>query len=508
MTKPFNKILIILLTATLFLSSCSVFSSDEDDKVRPKSLTVWTKDAVERDPVLTIDESQYFLNSLMYETLFKLDERNNIEPNIAKSFSISDDGTSITIDLDSEKTFTNGKKITSTDVKKTLSRLAMLDAKATKSVKTIKGSGEARGGADFFGIATPADTKVVISFIAPNPFFVYSLAQPAFAILPSAALNEKNEMISDVGSGMYTIKTMAVDATTPTVFVPRDASLPDIKVFKKTQEEIDKLGDTSDVDLILGQAPTNKGFTVKNIQVLASASWNIYVKDATSPLSDVRFRQAILLAIDSDTSFAAYGVRANMPSKFSGVTVDAVDCSTNCDTNKDKAKELLKEIFPEGIIPNVSIDIEDSEVQKSLSATAKKDLTDVGIPSTVTTHVPGDFANAIARGEIGLFRFGWISNIPVSSESLVENFKADSPDNLSGVVDETLEKDISEYEASATVSGKIDKSKAIQERIKDLFLSKPIAQFVSPVSVAQRVEIPKFDCYGRLDIAKIYKSES
>lgn len=505
MTKRLGKIFITLLTFSIILSGCSVSSSNDEETERPKSVTVWTKDVIERDPVLTTNESQYFLNSLLYENLFVLDKDNKVKPNIAKSYSISDDGFSITIDLDSKKTFTDGKKITSTDVKRTLSRLAMLDSKSAASIKTIKGSGEAKSGADFFGIATPTASKIVFSFIAPNPFFIYSLSQPAFALIPSEALNEKNELISDVGSGKYTIGTEALTVADATVFVPRDRELPEIKVFTKTQEEINTLNSSSNVDMILGQAPRKKDFKIENIEVLANASWNIYVKDATSPLSDVRFRQAILLAIDSDTSFAAYGDRAIMPSNFSGATVDAVDCSSNCETNKSKAKTLLNEIFPTGVIPNVSIDIEDSEVQKSLSSTAQKDLTEVGIPSTITTHVPGDFANAIARGEIGLFRFGWVSNIPVSSESLVDNFKADSPDNLSGVVDATLEKDIATYEASKTISTKIQNSKAIQERIKDLFLSKPIAQFVSPVSISKKLKTPKLDCYGRLDLTKIFK---
>ena len=500
----FNKMVLLIITISLFFGGWMLLkeeSVNESNLPKPDVVTVWSMSSIVRDPNLALNESQNFQVSLLYEPLFLLDAKNKLIPNIAKSYNISKNGTKISITLDETRTFTDGSKITPNDIKRTISRLNILDSKYSKFTRNIKGSGEAKSGLDFFGITT-SKNKITFNLITPNPFFLYSLAQPNTGIIPTSALNEKNEIVSDVGSGSYTIKIDAQTTNDATVFIPRDKSLQTFNILVKTQDQINVADAKSNVDIVFGQASTASKFTRINIPILASASWNIYVKNGDSPLADVKFREAILLALNTESYIDAYGSKAIKAINFSGITVDSVLCSPNCKGNVVEAKKMIKKLFPDGNIPNVPIDIEDSELQKVLAASAKKELADVGIPTTISVHEPADWANVIARGEISLFRFGWVSEIPVSSDSLVDNFKASSSDNLSGV-DTKLENDIEKYETSTNFDNKLKSSKTLQERIKDLYLSKPIAQYVAGVSVYNRINIPDFDCYGRLNINKI-----
>ena len=506
--KYMKKSLSILIPVLIIALVIIVFSINNKDDVltkkeRPKVVNIWSSEEIVRDPVLVAGIAQSFNTSLLYEPLFLSTETNEIIPNIAKSYEISKDGSTITIKIDETRDFSDGSKLTSNDVKKTIARINSSASKFASFVREIKGNGEAKSGPDFFGIKTPDENTVVFELIAPNPFFVYSLAQPITAIIPSASLNEKNEIISDIGSGKYTISNDAKSNGEPTVFTPRDERLPVINIYLKTQTEIDAMGNRGDVDIAFGQKTTPKEFTRKNISLFASGSWNVYVKDGDSALNNVKFRQAVLLAIDTKASLKAYGDKAIEAKMFYGNTIDGVDCALSCKTSKKESKTILKEIYPDGNIPNVSIDIEESELQKSLADTAKKELAGVGIPSTITVHDSADWANVLARGEISLFRFGWVSEVPISSDSLVDNYKASSNDNLSGVVDTALEKKIENYEKAATIKSKVENSNKIQERIKELHLSKPIAQYVYGVSVTNRISIPNFDSYGRFNIYKL-----
>ena len=114
-------------------------------------------------------------------------------------------------------------------------------------------------------------------------------------------MNEKNEIVSDVGSGSYTIKIDAQTTNDATVFIPRDKSLQTFNILVKTQDQINVADAKSNVDIVFGQASTASKFTRINIPILASASWNIYVKNGDSPLADVKFREAILLALNTES---------------------------------------------------------------------------------------------------------------------------------------------------------------------------------------------------------------
>ena len=169
---------LLIITISLFFGGWMLLkeeSVNESNLPKPDVVTVWSMSSIVRDPNLALNESQNFQVSLLYEPLFLLDAKNKLIPNIAKSYNISKNGTKISITLDETRTFTDGSKITPNDIKRTISRLNILDSKYSKFTRNIKGSGEAKSGLDFFGITT-SKNKITFNLITPNPFFLYSLA--------------------------------------------------------------------------------------------------------------------------------------------------------------------------------------------------------------------------------------------------------------------------------------------------------------------------------------------
>lgn len=436
------------------------------------------------------------------ELFFYLTDKGEIAAGLGRSYSISRDGLTTNVTL-AKNTFSDGTAITSSDIKASLARVAKVGGAYADVLSNVKGVGEAKGGADFFGITTPSKNSISFELITPDPFFVYHLAHPALGIVPSASIDTQGALIQGVNSGQYEADAITNIENGVTKYVPRKKTMPVINVVHKTLDDLHVVPNPVKVDMILGSTQSTDRFVTNSFPELAVASWNLYVNDASSPLADVRFRQAILLAIDEEESIAAYASRATTPKKMTSNTFDSIACASNCKTNKTKAAELVRAAFPNAAVPTISIDIENNDIQRSLATSAAKKLSEIGVPTTVKEHDSNDLGNAIARGEVQLFRFGWVSDVAVGGDPLVRSFKADSTENVSGVTDATLEEDITNYTTAKVFTTKKEASRTLQERLKDLWLTRPIAQFQKIVTVNKDLEGVNFDYYGRASIDTI-----
>lgn len=492
----------MLIMCAFVLSSCSTLDEKAEAK-SPKVLIVWSPVDYISDPLSGKTSEQHFLTSLENRTLFGLNSKGEIKDDLAKSFSVSDDGLTITVAL-GKSTFSDGTNIVSSDVKASLSRVAKAGGDYAELLENVKGFGEAKSGGDFFGMDVSSSKKIIFELIAPDPFFVYHLSHPVTGILPAASIGDDGALTSNVHSGRFTTQTISNDINTTTVFEPREKSLPTINVVRKSEADISLKPTSEAVDIVLGATTKSSDFIQQSNPQLAIASWNIYVKDVSSPFANIKFRKAVLMAMDEKESIAAYSTRAIAPTMFTGLTFDSIACETNCETNKKKAKELIGEIYPDGKVPAITIDTENNGIQKALAASAVKKLADIGIIATVDSHDPTELSNEIARGNVQLFRFGWIAEVAVGGDPLVKNYKADSTENVSGVTDATLEEKISGYQKASSVQLKLDASKALQERLKDLWLSRPVAHFHKIVTVDKALSDVEFDFYGRASVGDIH----
>ena len=350
----------ILLVSILAISGCSV--SKQESKVKsPEVIVVWSALDYSHDPLQAKDSEQFFLNSLENRTLFKLDSKSEIQNDLAKSFEVSKDGKKISITLE-DNTFSDGSAITAADVKATLSRIMVAGENFSKLLETVKGSGEAKSGSDFFGITVPSKSKVVIELIEPDPFFVFRLAHPSTGILPSTSIGLKGEYTSNIHSGNYSTEVISNEPNATTVFNPRDPESPIINVVRKSAEDFKSLPKDSDVDIILGDTGKSTKFTQKSIPQLAVASWNIYVKDGDSPFSNVDFRKAVLMALDKNDSIETFANKAVAPESFTPKTFDSIKCEQTCKTDLKKAAKLVKEVYPEGSVPEITLHIENNKL--------------------------------------------------------------------------------------------------------------------------------------------------
>jgi peptide/nickel transport system substrate-binding protein len=131
-------------------------------------------------------------NGNVYEGLYKLDDNGKVEPLLAKSDTISQDGLTYTFTLRDGVKFHSGKALTASDVKASIEDVLAKDSKsARKSSFTA-----------IDNIATPNDKTVVVTLKERSISFIYNLS---YVWIVNA--DAKNLKTKEDGTGPYTLGT-------------------------------------------------------------------------------------------------------------------------------------------------------------------------------------------------------------------------------------------------------------------------------------------------------------
>ena len=102
----------------------------------------------------------------VYEGLFHLTDTGEVEPLLAASYTLSDDGLTYTFTLQPDVTFHSGKALTSEDVKYSIERVFAPDSQSAR--KSSFGAIES--------IETPDPQTVVVTLAEPSISFIYNLS--------------------------------------------------------------------------------------------------------------------------------------------------------------------------------------------------------------------------------------------------------------------------------------------------------------------------------------------
>lgn len=207
------------------------------------------------NPVLAISDTDKDLTSIIYSGLVKIDENGSIIPDLAKSYTISEDGKTYTFVMRDDIYFHDNTKVTVDDVVFTIEKISDPVIKSPKS-------------SSWTGVSIQKISDTELSFTINKPYspFIDSLT---IGILPKHiwkeitseefAFSEWN--IKPVGSGPYKIKSISKnsggipDSISLTAWKKYVFGRPFIKdiVFTFYQNEIDinKAYQNSNIDNVL-----------------------------------------------------------------------------------------------------------------------------------------------------------------------------------------------------------------------------------------------------------------
>lgn len=190
-----------VLSAIALLAACST-PTTSTTTARDKSLVI-----AENEPPASFDPVQADNSTVdevvipAYDTLISYDDNNELAGKLAKSYTVSEDGTSIDIELNEGVTFHDGAALTAADVVYTLDRISSIGI-GVASFLTSYASSEATD-----------DTHLTITLSQPDAPFLAALTR---VYIVNSALVEENAgddqgqswlATNDAGSGPYELSS-------------------------------------------------------------------------------------------------------------------------------------------------------------------------------------------------------------------------------------------------------------------------------------------------------------
>ena len=376
-------------------------------------------DATHLDPHVSGNGVSNTITNSMYETLVWFDENLELKPLLAKSWTVSDDGLDYTFVLNEGIKFHDGEPFNAESIVANYER-----AKSDSSLRLASQT------AMWDSVTVDSEYQVTIHLKEPNNTFLNKLAQ--VRIVSPKAIKELGKdglakqsagtgpfILSERVDGGYTKMVRnenywqdgpKVDTLTWRV-VPEDGAR--VAMLQTGEADIisplpaiqvDKLKDDASLDVLnLG------GLTYR----YATLNKNYTLADGRKPLDDVRVRQAMNYAFDSEAyTQVVFQGYASVPTSLFASSVPYYAEQTPYTADVEKAKSLMSEAgysdgFPINIwVDNTIIEMQGAEFLKQQLAQINIDVNVVPMESTTIadmTSAPED------KTEVQMWYVNWSS---------------------------------------------------------------------------------------------------
>ncbi len=388
------------------------------------------------DPAIGYDWQNWSMIKSLFDGLMDYKPgTTELIPDLAESYTISEDGLVYTFKLRPGIKFHNGRELTSADIKYSIER--SVDP-ATQSPGQgffwqIKGFDEMAAGdaAELTGITTPDDQTVVIELSQPDATFLQIVAiNFAFAV-PREEVEKYGPDFgrNPVGTGAYkmtewTLGQRVVFERNPDYFRDDAPHLdtiifevgqdPSVALLRLKRGEVDVLGDPIPSANFLEELndPANEGLIVKG-DLLHTGY--ITMNTTEAPFDNKLVRQAVNMAINKERVVRIVngrGVEANQPlppampaydTEYEGYPYDPA-----------KAKELLAEAgYPDGF--ETELYAMNTDPNPRIAQSFQQDLAAVGIKADIKALAQATVIDAGGQGTAPMLWSGgmaWIADYP------------------------------------------------------------------------------------------------
>lgn len=281
----------------------------------------------------------------VYESLVSVTEDGEVVPDLAESWTVSDDGLTYTFTLRDGVKFHDGSDLDSADVAFSFAR-----AMAEDSVNPSKDIFEA-----IESVETPDPRTVVITLSKRDAFFLFGMAQGDASIVAEESAATNN--VTPVGSGPYKFDSWTRGGQVVLIKNPDHRDADDVQIDKVTfrfiadpaaavaallSEEIDAFPGMPAPE-VLGQFEADDRFKVVNGTTEGEVI--LAMNNSRPPFDDLRVRQAVSHALDRKAIIdgAMYGYATPIGSFFAPHNKAYIDLTGTFGFDIEKAKALMKE---------------------------------------------------------------------------------------------------------------------------------------------------------------------
>ncbi|HVF14132.1 MAG TPA: ABC transporter substrate-binding protein [Acidimicrobiales bacterium] len=501
-----------MVTLALVAAACSggdpssSSSSDEGGSrtdPTPGVLRVGIERPQSLDPAQARSPSELLVAEQLFDGLTAYDAATSaVVPAIAASWTSSPDQTMWEFTLRPGAAFANGRALTSADVKYTFERIArkgssspaaaQLDAVAGFRAFNLEGKSE-----ELAGVTTPSPTVVSIVLEQSQASLPAILGNPAFGIVPQEAVEAPAPSFAEepVGGGPFMIGGRAENVIhlVPAPGVTMALRGVDFEVLPDATASYEAFLDgrldwTAVPSDRVEQVAERHGRTAFR-PYLGQLFYGFNLKNPK--FADIRFREAIVRAIDRDAIVRAiYGAAAQ---RLDGLVPEGVPgfqpgaCGEQCGFDPERAKALVGELFAGQPAPEIAIDFDDTGTQKAVAEAMQSNLQAAGIPVVLRSHPFADYLKFAISGNQEIFRLGWIGLYPTPDAYLTPLFRSGQADNVTGFasdpVDDLLGAGRAEPDEAKRIANYQQAEKLVLEQLPVI----PLAQFEFHSLVSGRV---------------------
>ena len=451
---------------------------------------------------------------LLYDGLTTLGPDGKAQPAVAASWKGSADHKTWRFRIADGRTFGGKRAITSSDVKKSIERIAKLgDASFTAArLDVIDGylglvTGKAKG---LRGITTDGKRVVVFKLRRVMATFPELLSSPLYGITARGAFGKSAQGVP-VPSSLFSVSRS--DATgfaltrqqgSPGFVEGVEVTYFDDAVAAYAAFRADNVDWAPVPPDRVDEADDDATATVTPFQAELFLGMNV----RRAPFDDREFRRAVAAAIDRDAI-----VKASYPGSATplGVIVpqgvpghDPERCKVFCQPDVAEAKKFLKRAYPKGKPPTVLVDVDNSDTQKRMAAIVVANLKKVGIPAKARPHKFDAYKKFAVSGKQQLFSFGWIGLYSMPDAYLTPLFTKGGPDNVTGAANEAITELLIDANKARKASTRMRLWARAEQTILTTAYLVPIAQFQTLVVTDDKVKnlVTRID--GSFDITKVW----
>jgi len=395
---------------------------DSRDNYDPRSL----------DPALSTDVPTGRAVGYLFDGLTRFDPNARVEPGLAERWDVTPDGVTYTFHLRRGVTFHDGSPLTARNVVASWQRA--LDP-ATKSgaaqfLFPIKGAREFNAGhaAALSGVAARDDSTLVVTLTEPLAIFTKMLAMPVASVVPDRTPPDFGE--HPVGSGPWKLVEWKHDdyllfARNPSYFggAPKADTLR-ARIIAEPSTAVAEY-ESGNVDILqippaeAGEWEADESRRPMLMSTPALELVYIGINTTRGPLADVRVRQAINYAIDTDRIIerliSGRGKRAAgvIPPVLGGY--DRTRRPYSYDSTK--ARQLLAAAgYPNGI--DVELWSSTVPLYQRIAETVQAYLKAVGIRVTLVQRDAAAARAAARKGQTDMILKDWYADYPDAEDFL------------------------------------------------------------------------------------------
>jgi ABC-type transport system substrate-binding protein len=448
-------------------------------------MALGAQDPPSLDPALVSDVTSAFVTNQLFSGLVRLDENLEVQPALAQSWDISDDGRTYTFRLRPGARFAEGRPITSEDVRYSLERatdpaLARVLPAATY-LNDIEGVAEKlRGEADeISGLRIVDDVTVEITLVGPRSYFLSKLTHP------SAFVVDRFDI--EAGGADW---TQSPNASGP--FEIENWQRNETMVLRRNENYFGNLARLDRVTFLIGAAASNSLvlYEQDEIDIVEVPSYALArVQDENNPLSEELVREPQL-------SINFIGMNVTVPPFDDPLVREAftllLDRQRIAEVTLDESVQPAYGILPPGIpgyndeLPPTEADIErarellaesrygSAEALPPIVAygggwtTTLREVArdELGIEIEVRGYESfGDYLNALDEQDFALFSFGWIADYPDPENFLSVLFRTGSGENMTDYANPEVDALLDEAAATEDEARRYELYQEAEQRI-------------------------------------------